>query len=270
MPPSLPPSEPPSNPPKDSTQSATAKLNASRISLILVAHGSTRRPDAAFAVCRHAEEIRLRGIFADVDAAFLMGGRSPDEAAAAVKTDTVILVPFMMIDGYLAGRAEALLRDGLKAHGRTATVRTSEAVGTHPRIAGLAADIGLQVLTDRGLSAKAATLITVAHGSLRYPYSHIAAKAQTDAITFENRFKAVRLALLEEPPHLDAVLASTNGPAAVVGLFAAPGGHALDDVGDAIAASGRYDLFDGGPVGLSASMSDIAIARAFEVINATE
>ncbi len=266
MSPSRTPAEPYDGPPT----SATEKSNASRVTVILVAHGSTRRPDAAAAVCRHAEDIRKRGIFADVDAAFLMGGRSADEAAAAVKTDTVILVPFMMTDGHLAGRAEALLRDGLKAHGHTAKVRTSDAVGTHLGIAGLATDIGMQVLTDRGVSAKAATLITVAHGSLRYPYSHIAAKAQTDVISAENRFKAVRLALLEEPPHLDAVLAGTDGPAAVVGLFAAPGGHALDDVGDAIAASGRDDLFDGGPVGLSAGMSDIAIARAFEVINAAE
>jgi sirohydrochlorin cobaltochelatase len=259
---------PPSAPADDT--SAKTTLNASHVTVILVAHGSTRRPDAAAAVCRHAENIRKRGIFADVDAAFLMGGRNADEAAATVKTDTVILVPFMMTDGYLAGRAEGLLRDGLKAHGRTATVRTSDAVGTHPGIASLAADIGLKVLTERGLSAKAATLITVAHGSLRYPYSHIAAKAQTDVITAENQFKALRLALLEEPPHLDAVLAGTDGPAAVVGLFAAPGGHALDDVGNAIAASGRDDLFDGGPVGLSDGMADIAIARAREVIHAAE
>lgn len=253
----------------ESTLSAPAKLTAAHVTLILAAHGSTRRPDAAFAVRRHAEAIRKRGIFADVDAAFLMGGRSADEAATSVKTDTVILVPFMMTDGFLAGRAEGLLRDGLKAHGRAATVLTSDAVGTHPGIAGLAADIGLQVLTDQGLSAKDATLITVAHGSLRYPHSHIAAKAQTDVIAASHRFKAVRLALLEEPPHLDAVLAGTDGPAAVVGLFAAPGGHALDDVGDAIAASGRHDLFDGGPVGLSDGMSDIAIKRAFDIIDAS-
>ena len=81
------------------------------------------------------------------------------------------------------------------------------------------------------------------------------------------RFADVRLALLEEAPFIDDLLKEISGPSAIVGMFAAPGGHAIDDVQDAMAKNSRSDMLNTGPIGANPRMINIVIDRALSKIS---
>jgi len=50
-------------------------------------------------------------------------------------------------------------------------------------------------------------------------------------------------------------------------MFAAPGGHAIDDVQDAMAKNSRSDMHNTGPIGANPRMINIVIDRALSKIS---
>lgn len=234
--------------------------------VVLAAHGSTRRPEANDAVSAHAARLRDEGIFRSASAAFLIGDDGPGDVADSIDADNVVIVPFMMSDGYLAGEISTRIESALARKSGTPRIAVTDPVGTHPDIARIAERLAIAALTGAGLDGKDATLVLVAHGSSGRPESKACAVAHVETLKNERAFNEVRLATLEEEPFLDDVLAEIEGPAAVVGLFAAPGGHAVDDIRQAIANRASTDIVDAGPVGTDPAMTGIARTRAMAAL----
>jgi len=247
--------------------SATVTLDRARyedVAVVLAAHGSSRRPDANAVVGAHAERMRRDGPFPRVSTAFLLGDTSPAAAGRTIRdAATVLIVPYLMSDGYLAGEIAAQISTSLDD---TSRVIVAEPVGTHDGVTAIVRHTGERALIRAGFDATASTLVVAAHGSTSRPESKVAAMAHVDRLRATGAFAHVALAMLEEPPLLDDVLASLDGPAVVVGLFAAPGGHAIDDVQKAVAERGHPQLVDAGPIGTDPRMAEIALLRAHEAL----
>lgn len=249
-------------------QGETAASTPTSSTLILAAHGSVRHASAIDHIDALCAQVRRSGPFADVRAAYLMGG--PDAAALDDLTlgGGVTIVPYMMTDGALAASMTGKIAETLRSRVPHTAVHVGSAVGTHPLIADIAADRVQKAVNDRGLSAEQAHVVLIAHGSEKHPASRLAAEAHVMRLCARKRFASVSLALLEEAPSPDDVLMTLRGRGGfviLVGLFAAPGGHAIDDINDidnAATAIDDIDVVNAGFVGLDPRMADIVLARA--------
>lgn len=240
--------------------------DTSRTALIIAAHGSSRRGEAAEHVERIAAAIRAQNRFSEVATAYLIDGVDPaglplDDAEA------VVIVPFMMADGYLSEKITNGLTSTLSQRSPGLRVYTAQPIGLRPEIADFVIERAQEILSGRQWRAEDSRLVLVAHGSSVRPESRRITESQTEAIRTGGRFKSVALALLEEAPRVDDVLAEDMGQSVVVGLFAAPGGHALDDVSEAIRASGRHNIANAGPVGLAPDISGLVVRCALSALN---
>lgn len=238
------------------------------VAVVLAAHGSTRRPDANAVVAGHAEMMRRSGPFRHVSTAFLMGsGEGAETALPGTDTSTVLIVPYMMSDGFLAEALSGQISKSLHKHGAQPRIIVTLPVGTHAGITQIVRHAGERALIRAGFDAGSSTLLLVAHGSKGRPESRNGARAHVDKLRSQGGFAAVELAMLEEPPLLDDMLAAIEGPVVVVGLFAAPGGHAVDDVQDAISRAANPQIVDAGPVGVDPRMAEIAVMRALGALD---
>lgn len=237
---------------------------AAGTALVLAAHGSTRRPDANTRIEEHAETIRHRRIFHSVTVVFLTAEPDPTTFSAVNDAECVLVVPFMMSDGYLTDEVVTMVRASVAAP--QYRILAAAPIGTLEHVGMIAAERAQAALLERGFASEAAELLLVAHGSKGRPESKEAAERHRRRLFDQQRFADVRLALLEEPPLLADALRLARGPSAVVGLFAAPGGHAIDDIRDAILACGRSDVIDAGTIGLDPRMADLAVIRAMQAL----
>lgn len=234
--------------------------------LVLAAHGSSRRPEANALVDAHAATIKAKNIFSSLHTVFLMGGADPLDVIQDVTAQHIIVVPFMMSDGYLVDVIAEKLNSAISSD-NTRDMHVSEPIGTHPEIATIAADMAESILLENKLTPIEATVVLVAHGAKQRPESKAGAMHHLKRVKSMKRFADVHLALLEEAPFIDDVLKEISGPSAIVGMFAAPGGHAIDDVQTAISENSRPDMHDTGPIGADPRMINIAIDRALSKIS---
>src|SRR5882757_21537 len=68
--------------------------------LLLIGHGSSRFPDAASALHRHADALRVERRFVQVEVALLNGAPSVADALGRIGAATIRVVPIFMEDGY--------------------------------------------------------------------------------------------------------------------------------------------------------------------------
>ena len=216
--------------------------------VLLIAHGSTRYPDAGRTVLTHAETIRARGHFAKVAVGFLNGAPLAAEALAALGERTIHVVPFFMEDGYFTRVA---VPNALKGG---SNLRFYSAVGTHPGMA--------RLIESRLIDHAPSDVILVGHGSAKSPGRRMALHDHAEKL-------GARVAFLEEPPFLADALADAKGPAiAIIGVFAGEGGHVRDDLPTLIAAGRALrgdQLIDLGTVGDDPGIADLildTVARA--------
>lgn len=238
---------------------------AAGVALVIAAHGSTRRPDANAQIDIYAQSIRDRRIFQSVTSVFLTAPIASANLAAIKAAPTVLVVPFMMADGYLADEAVAIVRAHIEAS-RQRFIAAAP-VGTLEHIGVIADERAQAALLAHGYAPHKSELLLVAHGAKKRSESKDAAERHRLRLLASGHFSDVRLALLEEPPLLADSLEQTGDPCAVVGLFAAPGGHAVDDIRDAVQTCGRADVINAGAVGLDPRMADLAVIRAMQALS---
>ncbi|MCC6888530.1 MAG: hypothetical protein IT536_08360, partial [Hyphomicrobiales bacterium] len=183
-----------------------------------------------------------------------------EDAILACGLRDIFIYPLLMSDGYFASavlprliKEAAAARPGLR-------IQNLPPLGVDPRLADLLIGEVSNAARARGVPAEHVTVVLCAHGSTKDPASRQAAEKVADAATKRQRFAGVRLALLEEPPALDAVVREVAGPAAVVGLFVGDGLHGGIDVPALVAQSGRADVLFAGNVGAFAGLAEVVAA----------
>ncbi|MFO1113076.1 MAG: CbiX/SirB N-terminal domain-containing protein [Rhodospirillales bacterium] len=229
--------------------------------LIIVTHGSSRCDAVAEVMARHAAALRERRLFADVRTALLHGGPPPQQALAGLQGRPVYVIPVLMCAGRHA--LETLPKAlGLCAGNESAAsppVHLCRPLGLHPALPGLmTARIGEELARRHWLPAQTGVLLA-AHGSKMGAASRRAAELQAARLRDQGLFHSVATAFLEEAPLLAGAVRTMAGPLVIVGMFAAPGMHAGQDVSRMLAQCRRADLAYLGAIGADAGIPDIIV-----------
>ncbi|WP_340150957.1 CbiX/SirB N-terminal domain-containing protein [uncultured Sneathiella sp.] len=211
-------------------------MPSSRPSVIVVAHGSRISDTAQEAAVRHAATLVHSNLYELVDVCFL----SRDKSRPLLPEGKVFLLPFFMSNGYFVrNRIPELfeLEKGRRIESRH-QLYLCDPLGTDPELADVIITMAQEICRDHNYTPKKVQLLLVAHGSETSSASAEATCLQQQAVTGRDEFAGVYVAFLSQAPRLDEVLSACldDGSALiVVGLFAADGPHAIEDVPGSIA-----------------------------------
>ena len=209
-----------------------------------------------------ARAAALRGerVFAETAGCLLYGEPGLEAALDGLGPRRVYLVPLFMAEGITLGALQARV-DALAESGRVAVCRP---VGSHPRLAALVARAAEAEAVRRGWPAGDTAVVLVGHGSRRSDASRRATEGLAEDVAAGGRFAEVAVALLENGADLDGVLARLGAPQAIViGCFAEPGRHALEDV-PALLARARRPVAYRGPIGAEPWFDRLILDQALD------
>ncbi len=242
---------------------ATERPDWARAALVLVGHGSNRDGGSNPALLAHAAALRARGIFAEVRAAALYGAPRPEQALSGLQAAEVYLAPLFMAEGHFArvGLREAFGLDGRLTVVGGRRVVLCPPLGLQPGLTRLCLARAEARARREGLSPQATRLLFVGHGSSRDPAPREAALWHAEAARGAAVFGGVDEAFLDEPPFLCDVLGGLGGASVAVGLFAAGGLHAGEDVPALIARWARVPVHYLGAIGEDPAISDLVLAQ---------
>lgn len=229
-------------------------------SLIIVAHGSSVKPDTATTVMLAALQLGARrDIIAEFDrvaACFLK--QEPLLSDEQWDADESVVIPFFMSDGYFV--REVLPRH-LPPHARvTAPLGASD-------LSAVVRDCVLRI--DAG-----AHLVLVGHGTERDPNSSATVEAVATALRRELR--SVTTAFVDQAPRLETTWARVppdGGAVVVVPYFAFAGPHTEDDIprglrlpdaGPGPHAIAGHAVFYATPIGTAPAVIDLLARLALQ------
>ena len=203
--------------------------------LLIVGHGSTVNPDSSAPTQAHAENIRQRNIFADVQCAFWKEEPSLRDALFLFDSATikkVYVVPNFISEGYFT---QTVIPRELELNGRT-TKRASgqiwnyaEPVGSHSLMTELLVQRGRAIAP--GISEADTSFLIVAHGTDLNENSAVAAKREAEKIRGMHRYANVLNVYMEEFPLVSDWPVLTNTPnVVVVPFFISDGLHSYEDI----------------------------------------
>jgi sirohydrochlorin cobaltochelatase len=200
--------------------------------LLIVGHGSTENPDSSTPYFEHADEIRRRGLFAEVHCCFWKEEPSMREAFYLLDSDEVYVVPDFISEGYFT--QEVIPRE-LDLTGPTTIVRGKKfhyclPVGVHSSMT----DLILRRARETAPNANpaATTLIITGHGTGLNQNSTKAIRDQVDHIIASGAgYAAVLDSYMEEPPFIAEWDQMTQTPnVVVVPFFISDGLHSFQDI----------------------------------------
>ena len=212
--------------------------------LVLAGHGSTLNADSAAPVCRHAAELRRRGIFAQVREGFWKQEPRLAGVLRELLAPRVFVVPMFISDGFFAGevipRELGFCREGESGFSRVQrrggqTLFYSEPVGTHPRMTEVllarAREIVERFPFPRAPKPAETTLFIAGHGTDQNENSRKAIERQAELIRSGNLFAGVHAVFMEEAPRIGECwqLAQTKN-AIMVPFFISDGMHSFEDI----------------------------------------
>jgi sirohydrochlorin cobaltochelatase len=205
-------------------------------------HGSERYPDAASAMRRHADVLRARGQFGQVEFAVLHGAPTVADALGRISAATIRVVPFFMEDGYFSRVAVPQAIAGVSTGaGVTASggprIVMCPPIGAHDGMAGVIERQALGLCAGSGIASCQAAVLLVGHGSAKSPGRTLALHRHSSRVAATELFAWVEAACLEEAPFVAEALHGLRAhPVVVIGFFANHGGHVRDDLPALIAA----------------------------------
>lgn len=206
----------------------TAFKNAA---LVIAGHGSTKNPDSCLPTLEHAENIRRRGIFAEVATCFWMQEPSFREALRMVESREIYVVPNFISVGYFT---RTVIPREMELEGRVTvrdgrTIRYCEPAGRHPLMTELLVREARSVAPD--VPPAETSLLIVGHGTGRDSNSAEAAKFQAGEIALSGVYGEVTAAFMEEAPLIAAWDTLTSLPnVVVVPFFVSDGLHSYQDI----------------------------------------
>jgi sirohydrochlorin cobaltochelatase len=201
--------------------------------LFIAGHGSTENPDSSVPYFDHADEIRKRGLFAEVHCIFWKEEPSFREAWYLTDCEEVYVVPDFISEGYFT---QDVIPRELELTGPTTTVRGKTIhycapVGVHPSMTQLLLRRAKEVAPD--VDPTQTTLIIVGHGTNLNPNSTKAIKDQCDLLRLQTEipYAAVLDTYMEEQPFIADwhTLAETPN-VVVVPFFISDGLHSYQDI----------------------------------------
>ncbi len=209
--------------------SFTPKPNSA---LLIVGHGSTENPDSSTPYFDHADEIRKRGLFAEVHVCFWKEEPSMREALFMIDAPEVYIVPDFISEGYFTQDVipRELQLNGDKTVRDGKTLHYCLPVGVHPSMTGLILRRAKEVAPDADPADT--TLIITGHGTGLNQNSTKAIKDQADLIAASGAgYALVTDAYMEEQPFIAEwdKMADTNN-VVVVPFFISDGLHSFQDI----------------------------------------
>ena len=214
--------------------------------VLLIGLGSSRRIAAGQSLNRHADALRAMDCFPEVHVAALARGDDPAALLGRVEAETVVVVPMMMCDGWIAQQVLPPLQANCRGRHR---LMFCDPIGKHPAFGALMQQRAEDHIARSGLEAGEVTLLLIAHGTLRNPSSAATTEAHATRIRASGRFRAVATGYLDQPPSIAEALAPLAAPILAVGCFAAPGHHATHDVATGLASRPGDGVTYLGPIG---------------------
>lgn len=200
--------------------------------LLIVGHGSTENPDSSNPYFDHADEIRSRGLFAEVHCCFWKEEPSMREALYMTDSEEVYIVPDFISEGYFT--QEVIPRefqlDGPTTRVAGKTLHYCLPVGIHPSMTGLILRRAREVAPD--VDPASTTLIITGHGTGLNQNSTKAIRDQVDLIAQSDAgYAAVTDAYMEEAPFIaDWDQLAQTPHVIVVPFFIADGLHSYQDI----------------------------------------
>ena len=224
--------------------------------LLIVGHGSTENPDSSAPYFEHADEIRRRGLFAEVHCCFWKEEPSMREALYMIDSDEIYVVPDFISEGYFT---QDVIPRELELTGPTTLVRGKTLhyclpVGVHPSMTGLILRRAREVAAE--VDPAQTTLIITGHGTGLNQNSTKAIRDQADLIAASGAgYAAVLDAYMEEPPFIaDWHQMAPTPNVIVVPFFISDGLHSYQDIpvllgidNEVGAAASQRDVFRHNP-----------------------
>lgn len=228
--------------------------------LLLVGHGASRGRAARDTLQRHADAVRRAGAFEDVAIATLRGAPALEDVVPALAGRSVVVLPMFMSDGYLA-REELPQRLNAVRPADT-PLQMLPAIGIGNALTRLALRRLLAAARAHGSAPDACCCLLVAHGNVNDPRSRACAEMQAQAITAGSAFGDVRTAFIEEAPGVLDALAGEARPVLALGLFAAEGRHAGEEVPEMLRQVTDPPVIWLGAIGADPDFADVIMAHA--------
>jgi len=211
---------------------------------MLAGHGSTLNADSAAPVCQHAQELRRRGIFAQVREAFWKQEPFLAQVMREVFAPRVFVVPLFISEGYFTGevlpRELGLCREGESHFSRVQscggqTLFYCGPVGTHPSMTEVllarAREIVERFPFPRAPKPAETTLFIAGHGTGNNENSRKAIERQVELIRAKNLFAQVHAVFLEEDPRIgDCYKLAQTKNMVVAPFFISDGLHSSEDI----------------------------------------
>lgn len=212
--------------------------------LVLVGHGSTLNADSAAPTHQHADELRRRGVFAQVVACFWKEEPSVGGVLRGVFAPRVFIVPLFISEGYFTEqvipRELGFCPDGQPGFARVQrrggqTLHYCGPVGTHPSMTRVLLARAEAVVAQHPFPTQpkpADTALFIAgHGTGNNENSRKAIERQVELIRALGRYAEVHPAFMEEEPRIgDCWRMAAARNLVMVPFFISDGLHSYEDI----------------------------------------
>ncbi len=212
--------------------------------LVLVGHGSTLNADSAAPTHQHADELRRRGLFAQVVECFWKEEPAVSGVLRGVFAPRVFIVPLFISEGYFT--EQVIPRElGFCQGGQTDFARVQQRggqtlyycgpVGTHPSMTEVLLARARGVVAQHpfpALPKPADTALFIAgHGTGNNENSRKAIERQVELIQARGEYAAVHPVFMEEEPRIgDCWGMATARHLVMVPFFISDGLHSYEDI----------------------------------------
>jgi sirohydrochlorin cobaltochelatase len=214
--------------------------------LVLVGHGSTLNADSAAPTFQHADELRRRGVFANVIECFWKEHPTIAGALRGAFTPRVFIVPLFISEGYFT--EQVIPRElGLCRNGETGFARVQQRgeqtlhycgpVGTHPSMTEVILARARDVVErhppagGRTPKPKDTALFIAGHGTGSNENSRKAIEQQVALIAVRRLYAETHAIFMEEAPRIgDCYTIAQSEDLVVVPFFISDGLHSFEDI----------------------------------------
>jgi sirohydrochlorin cobaltochelatase len=216
----------------------------SEAALVLVGHGSTLNAESSAPTYQHADELRRRGLFAQVQEAFWKIEPGLCAVLRGVFAPRVFLVPVFISEGYFTEdvipRELGLCAPGQKSFARVQrrgdqTLHYCGPVGTHDSMTCVllarAAEVVARHPFPRAPQPAEVTLFLAGHGTGNNENSRKAIERQVELIRGLKQFAGVHAVFMEEAPRIaDCFALAQTKDLVMVPFFISDGLHSYEDI----------------------------------------